>query len=1046
MHFKTLIITLLLLTAATYQNTIQSKINKSQHILNGNIHSTGITFLHWNKGPAHFHRKIDEVTHIINTHRPHIISLSEANITTNPLIQHIKDYTILITLMSQTTHISRTALIIHNSIKYTRRHDLEDTHTSTIWVELNIPHHKNILTMAGYRQWRTPKQLNIQNSHTNTQQKLRLLQITTQWTKALAENKNTITLMDTNIDTSHNSDHNKKQKIQPLHDIFTQHINTHSLVIHNNTPTHHSNNTSSTIDHITSNCPLKIHNTTTHTTGASDHSIITAIYKTKQTMTQPNLKFKRQHHLLTEHTLTEYINNSQPLQEIFQHTCPNIIAETLQQEINTIINTIAPRKITQIRKNYAPHIDTETLTAIHERKRLHNIAKTTQEQDNWRHYRNHRNQLNKLLKNKKQQYFSDKFNSTDKYRKDMWTTLKDITNTNKQQTPRAITHNNTLITSTKQIANIANTHFINKINNIRNAFTTNTTTTPIQILQQLIPRTHQTLIIPPITLRQTQNIIKKAKSSHSTGHDQISMYTLKKINTAIAPHITHMVNSIINTSTFPHIFKISRITPISKPNKPITDIDSYRPINNMCTLDKIVEQHIKTHITNFITKHNIIHQNHHGGIQDHSTTTALTQIYNTLQTQYEKSQITAILQTDLSAAFDTVDTDILTQKLEHYGFRDKSLKLIHSYLTERTQFVQIDTASSQTLKSPECSVIQGGKLSGLLYTLYTNEVPLLHKLIDTNTITTPSQTSFTDIEHSTVNFVDDSTNMISSVNPTHITQYLTQFYTLIHTFYTINKLKINPQKTELILTCKPKLRQQADQIDMTALGHQIKQQHSTKILGAIITSNLSHDKHIKNTVKNIHNRLHTLRHIKNCTNFDTRLLIANSTIIGTLNYILPLMINCTDKQMSTLQTLLMSTARTVIGHSCFKWSTYHTLKTCKWHSIPHLITTAALKLTHKIVCYKTPTSLHSLLDSRMEADKTTNTLQELHTRRLTRKIYPQHKPTTVKLSQTLLHKALLIYNTLPTTLTILNTSKFNIEIQHHVAHTFPPDKIYKHDT
>ena len=132
------------------------------------------------------------------------------------------------------------------------------------------------------------------------------------------------------------------------------------------------------------------------------------------------------------------------------------------------------------------------------------------------------------------------------------------------------------------------------------------------------------------------------------------MHILNKIKPTIAPHITHLINTIIHTNTFPDIFKISRITPTHKPGKPTTDIDSYRPINNLCTLDKIVEEHIQTHLNNYLQQYNIIHPNHHGGREKHSRTTALSQIYNTLNTQYENDNITATLQTDLSAAFDTV--------------------------------------------------------------------------------------------------------------------------------------------------------------------------------------------------------------------------------------------------------------------------------------------------------------------------------------------------------------------------------------------------------
>ena len=66
---------------------------------------------------------------------------------------------------------------------------------------------------------------------------------------------------------------------------------------------------------------------------------------------------------------------------------------------------------------------------------------------------------------------------------------------------------------------------------------------------------------------------------------------------------------------------------------------------------------------------------------------------------------------------------------------------------------------------PACSVVQGSKLSAVLYTIYTNEIPLLHTLM-TNEIfhklTNTQTTQYNDITHITVNYLDDSTSMISS--------------------------------------------------------------------------------------------------------------------------------------------------------------------------------------------------------------------------------------------------------------------------------------------
>ena len=90
--------------------------------------------------------------------------------------------------------------------------------------------------------------------------------------------------------------------------------------------------------------------------------------------------------------------------------------------------------------------------------------------------------------------------------------------------------------------------------------------------------------------------------------------------------MTHLINAIINTSIFPDIFKLSRILPFSKPGKPLNDIDSFRPLNNLPCIEKIVEEYIKICMLDFIEKHNILNNNHHGGRKAHFPLTALAQI------------------------------------------------------------------------------------------------------------------------------------------------------------------------------------------------------------------------------------------------------------------------------------------------------------------------------------------------------------------------------------------------------------------------------------
>ena len=142
------------------------------------------------------------------------------------------------------------------------------------------------------------------------------------------------------------------------------------------------------------------------------------------------------------------------------------------------------------------------------------------------------------------------------------------------------------------------------------------------------------------------------------------MNMVKKTVDIMAPLVTHLTTQIILKRTFPNTFKIDKISPKHKTGKPIYEIGSYRPINNLCTIEKIIEEYFIGHLYTFLKDNNIINDNHHGGRKGHSTITALNQILNTSHINYEKDQTNCILITDMSKAYDTIYHFTLLAKLE----------------------------------------------------------------------------------------------------------------------------------------------------------------------------------------------------------------------------------------------------------------------------------------------------------------------------------------------------------------------------------------------
>ena len=115
------------------------------------------------------------------------------------------------------------------------------------------------------------------------------------------------------------------------------------------------------------------------------------------------------------------------------------------------------------------------------------------------------------------------------------------------------------------------------------------------------------------------------------------------------------------------------------------------------------------------TSKNILSQ--FGFQQGHSTTLAVTDIYNKILHNIEQKKYTCAVFLDLKKAFDTVNHSILLNKLHKYGIRGNMHELLSDYLTNRTQFTVLHNITSQP-NVLNTGVPQGSTLGPLLFLIY----------------------------------------------------------------------------------------------------------------------------------------------------------------------------------------------------------------------------------------------------------------------------------------------------------------------------------------
>jgi len=106
----------------------------------------------------------------------------------------------------------------------------------------------------------------------------------------------------------------------------------------------------------------------------------------------------------------------------------------------------------------------------------------------------------------------------------------------------------------------------------------------------------------------------------------------------------------------------------------------------------------------------------------HSTETALLEVLDGVYTAADNKQVTVLIGLDMSAAFDTVDHEILLQRPQsEFGVTDTPLDWLRSYLETRTQFVKLGQHQSATV-GLDVGVPQGSVLGPLLFAIYCSPV------------------------------------------------------------------------------------------------------------------------------------------------------------------------------------------------------------------------------------------------------------------------------------------------------------------------------------
>ena len=429
-----------------------------------------------------------------------------------------------------------------------------------------------------------------------------------------------------------------------------------------------------------------------------------------------------------------------------------------------------------------------------------------------------------------------------------------------------------------------------------------------------------------INVNGVLKLLKSVNPHKATGPDGIPPYLIKELAQELAPIFRILFQASVDQGTIPQDWKKAYIIPIYKKSDPLK-AENYRPVSLTPVPCKLLEHIIHSNIMKHLDKHNILCHNQHGFRKGKSCETQLIGIVDDLASSLNNNEQTDLIFLDFSKAFDKVNHSTLLKKALHYGIDHSVLFWLESFLSGRTQQVQLEG----TLSDPSdvlSGVPQGTVLGPLLFLIYINDLPQFVS------------------EGTNVRLFADDSALYRKIKTPNDHLILQRDLDSLVEWENRNCMEFHPGKCEL-LRISTKREHNISKFNYSIHNTVIEATKHAKYLGVTIMCNLQWNYHIECITKKASNTLGFVqRNFKNCPR-NIKEKLYKSYVRPGLEYASSVWDPFTGENIGRIERVQRRAARCVTSVFGRDQSVSALLEELKWQPLQERRARAKLILAHK---------------------------------------------------------------------------------------------------